>query len=230
MRKSKKMLDIEKEYGMEYKELLEKLYVEDKMSLPQIAKELNYDSGNLSRQLKKLGIKSRTREEAYSNWWENATEEEREAFVLNSKNIANTHLQTKSSRDKLREVMQTSEYKRKISKTKIGTNNGMYKEGLSEDHRVKTRGIFGYKKWSKQVRERDNYTCKVCGKSSKDEVTIVAHHLESYDVNEELRLDVNNGVTLCNSCHNRFHNLYKGQKTTKEQFDKWFKKYGSEFM
>lgn len=221
MRKSERIIKIEKEYGMTYKEVLEKLYIEDKMSIPQISKKLNCDSGNLSKQFKKLGIQTRKGKEVFDNWWNNASDKERESFVNNSKNIANAHLQTKSSRDKLREVMQTNEYKRKMSKTKIGTNNGRYKESLSEMHRVKTRGIFGYKKWSKQVRERDDYTCKICGKTKDDGYNLVAHHLDSYDTHKDLRLDLDNGVTLCVSCHNKFHNKYKGEKTTRKQFYKY---------
>ena len=50
---------------------------------------------------------------------------------------------------------------------------------------VETRGIFGYKKWSKEVRERDNYTCQICGENNR---RMVAHHLESYDTNENRNL------------------------------------------
>lgn len=42
------------------------------------------------------------------------------------KEIANTVLQTKESRDKLRATMQTEEYKHKQSVCKQGENNGMY--------------------------------------------------------------------------------------------------------
>lgn len=221
MKKSKKMLEIEKRYNMEYKDILEMLYITQRKSLPVIAKELGYDAGNLSRQLKKFNIQARDKKDAFKNWWE--TTDNKDTFINNSKNIGNTILQESRSRDNLRKVMQTSEYKRKISKTKIGNKNAMYKENLTEAHRVKTRGIFGYKKWSKTVRERDNYTCKICGKTKEDNIKMVAHHLESYDTCEDLRLDINNGITLCNSCHNKFHNKHKGKKTTRKQFEDFLK-------
>jgi 5-methylcytosine-specific restriction endonuclease McrA len=114
--------------------------------------------------------------------------------------------------------MKTKEYKRKISKANSGKKNAMYNPDLSKDHRDKTRLVFGYKKWSLAVRERDNFTCQVCGLKTNKPGKLHAHHLESFDTNEELRTDIKNGITLCNSCHNSFHNRYKGQKTNKKQF------------
>jgi len=63
--------------------------------------------------------------------------------------------------------------------------------------------------WSLAVRERDGHTCQVCGikageltKNGKP-VVLNAHHIISkecvfYDF---LKLDLNNGITLCQSCH-----------------------------
>lgn len=218
MRKSNKILDIEKEYGMDYKNLLEKLYFQDKMSMPQIAKKLNCDRSNLSRQFKKLGIQARKKEEAFSNWWENSSEEDKKAFTNNSREMASTVLQSEESRNKLRQIMQTKEYKRKMSKANSGKNNGRYKPELTESHRVSKRGLFGYKQWSLAVRERDNFTCQVCGTHTKESGKLHAHHLESYHTHPELRLELSNGVTLCNTCHNTFHNKHRYQKTTKRQF------------
>lgn len=233
MRKSKKILEIEKEYRMEYVDILKDLHDKENMSIKQIAVKLNCDSGNLSRQFKKLGIKARTNKEAFANWWETTDEEGKKKFMDNSikrgKELTESFdkpIKSKKNRVvpngmSMKEYMQTKEYKRKISKANSGKNNGMYKKELSDEHRVKTRGMFGYKKWSKEVRERDNHTCKICGKAKDDVGMMVAHHLDSYDTHEELRLDLDNGITLCNSCHNKFHNKYKGQKTTKEQFYKY---------
>ncbi|MDY3001827.1 MAG: HNH endonuclease [Romboutsia timonensis] len=215
-RKSKKILEIESKYNMEYKDILTKLYLEECKSLPIIAKELGCDAGNLSRQLKKMGIPARNNKEAFKNWWN--TTDDKETFLNNSRKIGNTVLKDSKNREKLKSIMQTSEYKRKISKANRGKKNGMHKEELSEEHRVKTRGIFGYKQWSRQVRERDNHTCQVCGLHTKEPNKLHAHHLESYDTHPKLRLELSNGITICNSCHNSFHNRHKGEKTTKKQF------------
>ena len=231
-RKSKKMLEIEAKYNMEYKDILTKLYITEKKSIPMIAKELNYDTSQLSRQLKKYGIPTRDNKEAFKNWWDNIDDEEKDKVRKNLSERAKINLvknrnKTIISKRKdrvvpagmsLKEYMKTPEYRMKLSKANGGKNNAMYKEDLSEEHRIKTRGIFGYKKWSRQVRERDNYTCQVCGLHTKEPNKLHAHHLESYDTHPELRLELSNGITLCSYCHNSFHNRHKGKKTNREQF------------
>lgn len=54
-------------------------------------------------------------------------------------------------------------------------------------------------KWSKRVRSRDGYKCDIC-LSTKE---LTAHHLNSADT--ENRWSVSNGITLCATCHQRFH-------------------------
>ena len=72
-----------------------------------------------------------------------------------------------------------------------------------------------YIKWRISVLNRDNYTCLNCGKHGDDAVLNV-HHIKRYADNEELRTDVDNGITLCYECH---------KKTLKkeEEFEEHFK-------
>ena len=58
-------------------------------------------------------------------------------------------------------------------------------------------------KWRKEVRERDNYTCRRCGVWQK---YIHAHHVAMRSRRPDLKLDVENGICLCNSCHTWVHN------------------------
>lgn len=232
MRKTQRIIDIENRYGMEYSELLRKMYHEDKMSIAQISKEFNCDKGNMSRQFKKLGIETRKGSEIYANWWENASEETKERYMKDLSDRAKINLvknrnnPVSKRKDRIvpvgmsmNEYMKTKEYKRKISKANSGKNNGMYKKHLTDEHRTEKRAVFGLKQWSKSVRDRDNNTCQICGLQSTEPMKIHAHHLESFDTHKELRTDIDNGVTLCNSCHNKFHNKYRGQKTNREQFE-----------
>jgi 5-methylcytosine-specific restriction endonuclease McrA len=55
----------------------------------------------------------------------------------------------------------------------------------------------GYKEWRRQVLERDQYTCLLCGSKKK----LRCHHLRKYANSAGLRNAVKNGCTLCNSCH-----------------------------
>ena len=55
-------------------------------------------------------------------------------------------------------------------------------------------------RWRRQVFERDNYTCQKCGQTGGK---LNAHHIFSYAKFPELRLDLDNGQTLCIACHKK---------------------------
>jgi predicted restriction endonuclease len=55
-----------------------------------------------------------------------------------------------------------------------------------------------YKKWRKSVFERDNYTCVFCGQVGGH---LNVDHIKAFSKFPDLRLDINNGRTLCISCH-----------------------------
>jgi len=59
------------------------------------------------------------------------------------------------------------------------------------------------KEWRKQVYQRDNYTCQICGDRQYrgHKVELNSHHIERFSDNEALRVSVDNGITLCISCH-----------------------------
>lgn len=59
-----------------------------------------------------------------------------------------------------------------------------------------------YLKWRKEVFKRDCYKCSECGDIESE---LHAHHIVHFSKNEELRFDVNNGITLCSGCHILFH-------------------------
>lgn len=57
--------------------------------------------------------------------------------------------------------------------------------------------------WSKAVRERDDYTCQMTG--IRDVQRNVAHHIAPRSLRPDLRLDINNGVTLTPEAHQKVH-------------------------
>lgn len=63
-----------------------------------------------------------------------------------------------------------------------------------------------YQKWRKRVFERDNYTCQLCGKHGG---TLNAHHILEWAKYTEERLNVDNGITLCQKCHRIVHKKWK---------------------
>ena len=56
-----------------------------------------------------------------------------------------------------------------------------------------------YWEWKDSVKERDGWKCNHCG--CDDKKKLHAHHVVAWEKNEELRFDVNNGLTLCKNCH-----------------------------
>ena len=74
------------------------------------------------------------------------------------------------------------------------------------------RNEAGYNKWKKEVALKFDNTCCVCLSQEK----IVFHHLFSYKYYPDLRTDKDNGVCLCEICHNNFNDLYSNACTLKQ--------------
>ena len=102
---------------------------------------------------------------------------------------------------------------------KRGEEHYRYNPNLSDEERYSDRkSRKEYRDWRSSVYSAYHFSCDVCGcKSSKDN-KIVAHHLESYDINENLRYNTENGVALCESCHRDFHNKYGYGHNTRKQY------------
>jgi len=86
-------------------------------------------------------------------------------------------------------------------------NNGKYRF----ERRGIGRGTANDKEWIVKVKERDNYTCRECG-SQKN---IEAHHMYDFEKYPEKRFDLDNGVSLCKSCHMRITRMQEQLKSCK---------------
>ena len=102
---------------------------------------------------------------------------------------------------------------------RFGRENPNYHPDKTDEERELQRCVPGYKEWRLAVYERDNYTCQCCGDDRGGNLN--AHHLDGYEWCKEKRADPNNGVTLCESCHKKFHQLYGWNGNTREQFYKF---------
>jgi len=106
-----------------------------------------------------------------------------------------------------------------------------WNHSLTNEERILRRGYSEYQEWVKSVLKRDDYTCQCCEKRGGK---LNVHHLNSYANFPELRLDINNGVTLCEKCHsnqyeNSFHRIYGTHNNTKKQFIEWLNLKGKYF-
>jgi hypothetical protein len=95
-----------------------------------------------------------------------------------------------------------------------GQENPNYKGG---DKRQRPITRIEYKTWRKSVYCRDNYTCQSCFDRGKN---LNAHHLDCWADYVDKRYEMNNGITLCENCHNAFHKTF-GKKTNRSQFYQW---------
>lgn len=80
-----------------------------------------------------------------------------------------------------------------------------WKGGISEENHV-IRTSAEYKNWRKLVFERDDFRCQSCSERGG---TIHAHHVIPFSENLFLRLEVDNGLTLCKKCHIKIHKDYE---------------------
>jgi len=72
------------------------------------------------------------------------------------------------------------------------------------------------RQWAKLVKERDSFTCQICG---VQEEIMIAHHIDPVSQNPIESADIDNGVTLCKNCDKKVHTLpgcnYNELKCTK---------------
>jgi len=98
-----------------------------------------------------------------------------------------------------------------------GKNNPAYNENLTEQDREDQKYYKGIHKWKTEVRKKFNYTCKKCGKKGhKNSGIIECHHINNFKEYINLRIDVNNGIALCQQCHKEIHKKY-GKLTNEKQ-------------
>lgn len=132
-------------------------------------------------------------------------------------------------RERMTGVPRTEEQKRKLSEERkgegnpmygrIGSNNPLYKSDLTDKERKLNKSRSGldyeWRKCAERTKKRDNWTCDCCGKRGGD---MCSHHKNGWDNFKEQRYDDDNVVTLCQSCHDEFHHIYKKGNNTEAQY------------
>ena len=77
-----------------------------------------------------------------------------------------------------------------------GSANPNWRGGITPANRA-ARQTPEYKAWRLAVFIRDGYQCVWCGRRG----TLHADHIKPFSTHPDLRLDINNGRTLCVECH-----------------------------
>lgn len=101
-----------------------------------------------------------------------------------------------------------------------GSDHWNWQGGISSE-RARFMATKEYKDWRTSVFERDNFACLKCNQWGGE---LNAHHIKDYEHHVEGRLNIDNGATLCGSCHMEFHTIYGRKITNEEMFLEFLEK------
>lgn len=78
-----------------------------------------------------------------------------------------------------------------------GANHPNWQGGKTPEAR-RIRNSVSYRLWRLEVYKRDLYECQICGVRGG---TLAANHIKRFSDSPELRMEITNGITLCELCH-----------------------------
>lgn len=184
-------------------EWVKKEYIKGRSSI-DISKEAGCTDANILRILRLLKVKRRNR------MW---TEEENNFLIKESQtrifnqiakdlNRSYDSVRIHAIKLNVRSIYSPADETRRpeirirISSTLQGINPEKW-NGFKETTNSLIRKSVPYQEWRKAVFERDGYKCVKCGKGGY----LHADHIKRFALFPDLRLDVNNGQTLCRKHH-----------------------------
>lgn len=214
------------------KELLYKLYVIEQKTVEEISKKLNINHQVISRNLKENNIEIRGCEkekidkelliELYVNQKlsiraiakllnvvETRIRYSLYAHTIERRNKSWKSSTTKNGKEVPCEICGKLVYRKKHRLEKFDVFFCSWE--CAKEYQSITRSISElpeawrrrkyYRSWRKKVLERDNFKCKICGNTEN----LVAHHIIEAQDCPELRLEIDNGIALCQCCHIKIH-------------------------
>lgn len=108
-------------------------------------------------------------------------------------------------------ILYGKNYCKKCSKEKYieDKNNIRYYDTHIRDKKaIKFYHSREWKRLVEQVKQRDNGLCKLCLEKHSIKNYDVVHHIIEIKEDWNKRLDIDNCICLCNSCHNVVHSKY----------------------
>ena len=175
------------------------MYITNKTSIRQIAKICNVSSDTIRTRLEKFSISIRNHKESnvisgasYSR--RKSTQEEKYSRI--------EKLRTGLNIECLNCGKEFYVPKCRLNSTKYCSIYCFYQYKREHvDRNQDWRDYPEYDEWRKLVYKRDGWKCMICGSKEK----INAHHIFEAINFEELRFDVNNGITICEKHHIKLH-------------------------
>lgn len=80
-----------------------------------------------------------------------------------------------------------------------GAKSHFWRGGVTKKNRL-IRASAAYRIWRESVFKRDDFTCQECGQRGGK---LNADHIKPFSTHPDLRLDLDNGRTLCVPCHKK---------------------------
>lgn len=189
------------------KELLLRLYIDERQPTETIGASLGVSGSHIRRLLKKFAIPTIDRREEHAAWLRKVSAEFR--FKKGSTVGINTRFKPNipswcKGLTKLTHPSIAASASAKTGQPRpdmIGEKHPLWNGGSTTPNMFIRRSD-AYKRWRDDVFKRDGFTCKDCGVVGG---RLHAHHILSFSARPDLRLDISNGVTLCISCHSKRH-------------------------
>lgn len=199
------------------KELLYDEYIIKKTPLKIIQEKCGVSETQLYKQLKLFGIGKRVR----SNITDLKKEELYEMYIVQKKSIKDICKHFKVGRGTFYIFLK----KYGIESNRVEYYDTPLKKNKSNEIK-KLRGKGNYVKWSEAVLKKDHFCCQCCGSSDNLEV----HHIFNFATYPELRLDVDNGIVLCQKHHNMtikgsYHNIFGTSNNNDIQLETYINNY-----
>ena len=98
-------------------------------------------------------------------------------------------------RQKIKKQWEEGFYDNRPNLSHKGKNNPAWRGGTTQ----RSLNTKEYKEWRATVFARDDFTCQGCGIIGG---YLEAHHIKEWVNYSDLRFEVSNGLTLCETCHN----------------------------
>jgi DNA-binding CsgD family transcriptional regulator len=205
------------------KEYLKDLYINKKLTTREIAGLVNLSPRTVTRRLQKHGINLRNPGAEHfvqlddKEWLQNLyCKQKLTPSEIGKKIGANGRTVTawlkrhsitrRKAGGQLKGKKMSSASRRKMSEAKdgmyLGPQNPNWK-GNRIKPEIRERRSYIAKKWRHMVLERDGYKCQTCGALEKLHV----HHILSFNDYPKRRWDINNGIVLCATCHEKQHDF-----------------------
>jgi hypothetical protein len=185
-------LKLHKRYTYQNRDWLYQKYAVEELTMTDISLLVDVSITTIERQLIKFSIKSR-------GYVKSKETKEKLSKARKGYKCSDEYKQNMSKIKKGKRFNLTKEQRIKWSKIHSGEKSNFWKGGITSENK-RLRMTFEQREWRKAVYERDNYTCQECNKRGG---ILNAHHIMPFSTHPMLRTELSNGITLCQSCHNK---------------------------